>query len=189
MHHQIIDYYNRSMLRAAKITHRLTLHSILIVISLCCSSIISAQITVQKYPLEITCDVEALYELPPVQAESAFGGIVVRLEEEIFSGGCLGTLVRTFYFEDKTGEKAQASQTVHITDIMPPDLIGVPKDVTVKANQIPKVFPVDSRDNSGSICEVTFEEVIEANRITRIWTTSDPCGNITTAKQIITIVP
>lgn len=155
--------------------------------ALFCASRTVAQITVQKYPLEITCDVEALMELPPVQAESAFGGLVVRLEEEIFSGGCLGTLVRTFHFEDKTGAKAQATQTVHITDIMPPDLIGVPKDITAKAHQIPVAYPVDARDNSGSICEVQFEEKIEPHRIIRTWTTSDPCGNITTSRQIITI--
>lgn len=168
---------------------RMTIRSIIALVAIASVQGMQAQITIQKYPLEITCDVDAITQLPPVQAESAIGGLVVRLEEEIFSGGCLGTLVRTYYFEDKAGEKAQATQTIHITDIMPPDLIGVPRDVTVKAHQIPKAFPVDARDNSGTICEVTFNETVEADRIIRVWSTSDTCGNVTTAKQVITIVP
>jgi hypothetical protein len=159
--------------------------AVLFSIAAMCSLATSAQIQIQKYPLEITCDVESL---TPIQAESSFGGLVVHLEEEIFSGGCAGTLVRTFHFEDKTGAKAQAVQTVHLTDVLPPDLIGVPSNVSVTSDKIPKAYPVDARDNSGSICTVNFEEVVEERRITRIWTTTDPCGNVTTAKQIITIL-
>jgi hypothetical protein len=146
-----------------------------------------SQITIQKYASEISCDIEALAELPPIQAESQFGGMQVHLEEEIFSGGCLGTLVRTFRFEDKAGEKASAVQVVHLTDILPPDLIGVPSDISVKADQIPQVFPVDARDNSGSFCEVAFEEVREGNVILRTWSTVDGCGNSNQRTQKITL--
>jgi hypothetical protein len=151
------------------------------------SNAMRAQITIQKYPQEISCDVSALSELPAIQAESNFGGLVVHLEEEIFSGGCLGNLVRTFHFEDKIGEKATATQIVHITDIMPPDLIGIPTNITVKPNEIPKVYPIDARDNSGQFCEVSFEEKQEEKKIYRKWSATDPCGNMATATQIITI--
>jgi large repetitive protein len=151
------------------------------------SDALMAQITIQKYPREITCDIDAITELPTIQAESLFGGLVVHLEEEIFSGGCLGTLVRTFHFEDKAGEKATAIQTVHLTDIMPPDLIGVPANLTVKKDEIPPVFPIDARDNSGQFCEVQFSEKQEGNKIFRTWSATDPCGNQNSATQVLTI--
>jgi large repetitive protein len=160
---------------------------ILTLAALFCSTFLKAQITVQKYPREITCDIDAITELPTVQAESVFGGLVVHLEEEIFSGGCLGTLVRTFHFEDKAGEKATAIQTVHLTDIMPPDLIGVPGNISVKKDEIPLVFPIDARDNSGQFCEVKFTERQEGNKIFRTWSATDPCGNQNSATQILTI--
>jgi hypothetical protein len=99
----------------------------------------------------------------------------------------LGTLVRTFHFVDQAGEKASAVQIVHLTDILPPDLIGIPNDITVKADQIPQVFPVDARDNSGAFCEVLFQEVREGNILLRTWSTVDGCGNNNQRTQKITL--
>lgn len=166
-------------------SHHLTIF--LALMTMLITNMALGQITIQKFASEISCDIEALAELPPIQAESKFGGLQVHLEEEIFSGGCLGTLVRTFHFVDQAGEKASAVQIVHLTDILPPDLIGIPNDITVKADQIPQVFPVDARDNSGAFCEVLFQEVREGNILLRTWSTVDGCGNNNQRTQKITL--
>jgi hypothetical protein len=146
-----------------------------------------AQIKVQPYQTEITCDIDALAELPTISATSASGKVSISYEENIFSGGCLGTLVRTFRYSDTAGNKAEAQQIVHISDKQPPRLLGEAPNITTTRDMIPQPAQFGVIDNSGESFDVIFHEVIAENSITRTWLCTDSCGNTTRHTQIITL--
>jgi hypothetical protein len=148
---------------------------------------ISAQINIAPYSVQISCDVDGLPELPAITATSSAGQVASAYKEEIFSGGCLGTLVRTFDFSDPAGNKAMAQQFVNITDNEAPVLYGEARDLSTTAELLPEPVQFASRDNSGKEFPVQFSEKKEGNQIIRIWTCTDDCGNVAEKRQVITI--
>ena len=151
------------------------------------SASIHAQIKVQPYQTEITCDIDALAELPTISATSSSGKVSLTYEENIFSGGCLGTLVRTFNYTDPAGNKAEAQQIVHISDKQPPRLLGEAPNINTTRDMIPQPAQFGVIDNSGESFDVIFHEVVAGNSITRSWFCTDSCGNTTRHTQIITL--
>jgi hypothetical protein len=146
------------------------------------------QITIKDYPKQFSCEVDATDQLEFPIASSSCGVVTTRFNEEIFSGGCLGTVVRTIYYTDACGNKAEAQQYITLTDNLEPTLYGVPKSIEIPANQaIPAAVMVSSRDNSGQNFDVIFNETKEGNVITRTWTCTDSCGNIAKGVQTINI--
>ena len=158
---------------------------LLVLCSLCIYS--PAQIKIQSYQHEISCDIDALADLPTISATSAAGKVTLDYSENIFSGGCLGTLVRTFAYTDPAGEKAEAQQIVHITDRIPPRLLGEAPNISTTADMVPEPAQFAAVDNSGETFDVIFKEVKQDKRITRVWTCTDSCGNVARKTQIITL--
>jgi hypothetical protein len=151
-------------------------------------SFCQAQITIKPYLKEFKCDVDGVQDLDPVEATSDSGPVNTKIDEVIASGGCAGTLIRTYTFTDKFGNVAKAEQYIKLSDNLEPQLIGVPINVSVTEDQLPMASHVDSWDNIGQAPPVEFKESREGNVITRIWTCTDPCGNVASGKQIITII-
>jgi hypothetical protein len=147
----------------------------------------TAQIKVQPFQTEITYDIDALADLPTISATSSSGKISISYEENIYSGGCLGTLVRTFNYTDPAGNKAQAQQIVHISDKQPPRLLGEAPNITTTSDMIPQPALFGVIDNSGESFDVIFSEVRGDKSITRSWMCTDSCGNTTRHTQIITL--
>jgi len=146
------------------------------------------QITIKDYPKQFQCEVDATDQLEFPTATSSCGVVTTKFNEEIFSGGCLGTVVRTITYTDACGNKAEAQQYITLTDNLEPTLYGVPKNIEITATQaIPAAVMISSRDNSGQNFEVFFNESREENIITRTWTCTDACGNVAQAVQTITI--
>jgi hypothetical protein len=153
----------------------------------CLCLLSSAQIQVQSYHHETSCDIDALADLPTISATSLQGKVNITYEENIYSGGCLGTLVRTFKYVDAAGETAEAMQIVHITDHQAPRLLGEAPNITTTRDMIPEPAQFAAVDNSGESFDVIFKEVKSEQRITRLWTCTDSCGNIARRTQIITL--
>lgn len=145
----------------------------------------TAQIIVNDYSKEVRCEVQDLGNVPAVVAHSSAGDVVTQLSETTFSGGCLGTLVRTYSFSDKAGNSASAEQFIFLSDSVAPLLTGVPEDTFARPSEIPKPALVQSTDNSGRAYQVFFSEVATTKETTRTWTCTDDCGNTTQAKQVI----
>lgn len=145
----------------------------------------SAQIKVSNYQHEISCDIDALANLPTINATSPLGKVSISYDENIYSGGCLGTLVRTFTYTDPEGNKAEAQQIVHITDHTPPRLFGEAPNITTTPDMVPEPAQFGAVDNSGESFDVIFKEIKQEKRITRIWTCTDSCGNVARKTQII----
>lgn len=160
---------------------------ILPVILLLAVNTISAQITVESYPMKIRVDIEELDNVAPITANSTCGEVSVEFEDMTFSGGCLGTLARTYTFTDNCGNVERAQQYITLEDATPPDFDNAPSDMTVEANNIPDAPEVTASDNSGKMVRISFEEARDDNRITRIWEARDQCGNTIEHRQVITI--
>jgi hypothetical protein len=118
---------------------------------------------------------------------------VVIIEELLFSGGCLGTVFRTYQATDACGNVTIAEQLVQRFDNSAPELFNVPENITVACgDEIPA--PADdvfATDNCTVDVNVTFTEV-QTNEfcpydIIRTWTAVDSCGNETVGIQTISV--
>ena len=89
-----------------------------------------------------------------------------------------------------------------LMDVEAPTFAGVPADETVQCDAIPTAPIIGAQltatDNCDTDVDITFSEtttqsgdvsVCENNTytITRVWTATDDCGNVSTATQIITV--
>lgn len=147
-----------------------------------------SQITVNDYTRKVDIDVSKINELPPVVATSTCGDVKIEAVDNMFSGGCLGTLVRTYTYTDDCGNSATAEQYILLQDVEAPVLQNVPVDIVVSGKKIPKPVTVTATDNVGDDeVEVTMTETKVDNTVVREWTAADKCGNVSKAKQTITI--
>lgn len=146
-----------------------------------------AQIVVEPYEKQIKMNINDISKLPILRATSKSGEVKTTFTDQTFSGGCLGTLVRTYEFSDSQGNKTTADLYVSLEDTDAPIFTNVPADVVVEKNLIPMVTSPNASDNSKLEVEVTFAENREGKVITRIWTSTDVCGNQAIATQRITI--
>lgn len=146
-----------------------------------------SQITVADYPKKISCDVDATFELPAPAATSPCGEVTSTFDDQLFSGGCLGTLVRNYVYSDGCGASATADQYILITDNAEPVLIGVPDSISEEVALLPEAPMVSARDNSGQVVDVSFSETLEGKKLIRTWSSTDACGNTATARQMITL--
>lgn len=147
--------------------------------------IANAQITVQPYTIEMRADIDKLAEISPVVATSTCGMVTSSHEDLLFSGGCLGNLVRTYVFTDECGNTARAQQFLVLDDKVPPVMSEVPATLTASLSSIPEVGEVTATDNSKGEIEIVFNEIKEKDRIIRTWTAQDQCGNTSIMKQVI----
>lgn len=107
--------------------------------------------------------------------------------------GCIRTVTRTWTVTDSCGNTATASQTVSFTrDTQGPTFTGVPANATVQCDGIPAAPTVTANDNCSPSVAVTFSQVANVvegcGTITRTWTSTDLCGNTSTATQTLTVV-
>jgi hypothetical protein len=149
----------------------------------------SAQISLNNYPKQFECQIDAISDIEIPKAVSTCSEITSTFSDQIFSGGCLGTLVRTYSFKDTCGNAATAEQYISLKDNQAPNLIGEAKDMMVKKGQaIPKAVELSSQDNSGQVYPVTMQENTSKNLITRTYSCEDACGNRIEVIQRITII-
>ena len=125
--------------------------------------------------------------------------INIAFEETITAGVCPGnyTITRSWTATDACGNAQVAAQTITVVDDSAPVLSNIPADETVACNAIPAVSNTVSATDNCEISEsinITFNETLTAgsctgnNTITRSWTATDNCGNISTATQTLTVI-
>ena len=108
--------------------------------------------------------------------------------------GLTGTATVTFTASDDCGNTTTTSATFTIIDTTNPTFNEVlPADATVECDAVPTAEILTASDSCGD-ATVTFDETQVAGScanesvITRTWTATDDCGNITTHTQILNIV-
>lgn len=158
----------------------------LILFALAMTTSLSAQITVDSYPIELAANIDQLDEVAALTAQSTCGEVSVEVKEAIYSGGCLGNLVRTYVFSDECGNVARAEQFIKLEDTTPPVIEEVAANLTSSSmDKLPEAPAIKANDNSGKPVEVSLSEKRMGDEVVRVWTAEDQCGNTSIVKQTI----
>jgi hypothetical protein len=106
--------------------------------------------------------------------------------------GSTYTVVRTWTAIDGSGNSVSGDQLIVVQDTTAPALVGVPADVTVECDSVPAVASVSATDACDAP-SLVFDEVktdgtcVGSYTLTRTWTATDACGNVTVATQVVTV--
>ncbi len=142
-------------------------------------------------PADATVECDAIPATATVTAtDNCSTGLTVDYSETIGTG-CPYTITRTWEATDDCGNTATATQTINVIDTTDPVLAGVPSDATVECDAIPSAATVTATDNCSTGLTVNYSETIGTGcpyTITRTWTTTDDCGNTSTATQTINVI-
>lgn len=133
---------------------------------------------------------------------TATGSITIDIDDVTtgFDGSCtnmvVGTITRTFTATDLCGNvNSSCVQVITVVDMEAPTFT-TPPDITIQCTQ--DTFPAttgdvtDEADNCSSVIEVDFSDSFMSGTcpvidiITRTWTATDECGNVSTGVQTIT---
>ncbi len=99
-------------------------------------------------------------------------------------------ITRKFVVSDSAGNTAAATQLVSVVDTQPPQLLGVPTNMTVAFYPIPAPPLVTAEDVCEEDAQISFEDSFRGvyqPQIRRIWRAIDGCGNSVSATQLITV--
>ncbi len=150
--------------------------------------------------LTVECDDVPVLSEASATAEDNCSEVVdfVFLEQVVDGGDCAqdGYLVLMhcgWEATDACGNTSTFYIFVKVVDTTPPLIMDVPADVTVDCNAVPPVADVTVMDNCDDAVALTFDQTTQAGNcpgnyvLTRTWTATDHCGNISTATQIVTV--
>ncbi|HMG15377.1 MAG TPA: gliding motility-associated C-terminal domain-containing protein, partial [Saprospiraceae bacterium] len=118
--------------------------------------------------------------------------VAVTVSEQTIQGSCPQTkiILRTYTATDDCGNIAKCTQKISVSDTHPPVISGVPADVSVECT-VPAVALVKATDVCDPNPALVFNETIPSGKcpytVTRKWTATDACGNVSTKTQIITV--
>ena len=163
--------------------------------------------------IDIACDqVDQL----SLSATDNCGDVELSFSDLQFSGGCAGTLFRTYTASDGCGNSAQADQIIHLFDDEAPQIINFPDNQDLNceafaAYEIPELVVVDNCDDNpelnylgevmdGDTCNFTIThswfvtvmdvpgECEDSQDQMRIFRGIDNCGNQVMAVQNINYI-
>ncbi len=102
------------------------------------------------------------------------------------------TIYRMWTVYTPCQQSFEVEQEIYVVDSKAPTVDNLPADITVQCGAVPAASAVVWKDNCSNTPVVTMKEVtlpIDAfsSKIVRTWTAKDPCGNIATQSQNITI--
>ncbi len=153
---------------------------------------VAPEISVDETYISVECDELDNIEEPSVSDDCTT--VEVTFEDVLMSGGCYGTIYRTWTATDFCGNTATAVQYITVTDFTPPTIYGVGENMTVECDAVDGPPAVWSEDNCGGDVQLTFnEEIIPGDcpnewTIVWTWTATDYCDNVATAQKVVEVV-
>ena len=162
-------------------------------------------------PKDLVAEVGAIPAPPMVTASDDCEGPTPVEFEEIFVGSNLCSsdsslentqkIIRRWIASDSCNNSAVAEQIIIVQDTTPPVFAEIPENIAVECHSIPDPSVVFASDNSGTDVTFDFTETQRGTnvcldspskehpqKLERIWTASDHCGNRSEIKQTISIV-
>jgi len=108
-------------------------------------------------------------------------------------GACPYYYVKTWTATDNCDNEGTADQTVYVSDTTPPELTGVPEDVTLECgDSMPYAANVTADDECDGDLGLTESTIEIEDGCTIAWVTTywaeDSCGNVKTAESTLTVV-
>ena len=139
----------------------------------------------------IECDQDVVRD--DATASDNCSGAEVTVEEEIVAGDCPQSyqIVRTFTATDNCDNETMATQTITVQDTTAPELT-IPADYTVECSDDMPMEAASATDNCGMVTISEVQSIVSGDctgnyTITRAFTATDECGNMTSATQTITV--
>lgn len=163
---------------------------------LICDSAFSQQNAIELIDFEqkVRVNTRDLKDAELVQAKTSCPGeLNITFADEKFSGGCAGTLQRTYTIVDNCGTSQEAVQYITLVDDTPPVFHKSPEDLTLESrSDYRKPETLVAFDESGVEVTVVVDETVSFDDpdyavVHRTWTATDMCDNTATANQIIRI--
>ena len=133
----------------------------------------------------------------PIETKGGCGKITSSIKEETIKYTCKANYIvkRTYSFIDECNTSLSFEQYIRVQDTIPPVFIGdLPKDITLQeGDNIPIQTYLKAIDGcSSTIVTHSVDREVNKGRVSKVvytWVATDACGNKTTHKQVITIVP
>ncbi|WP_188495866.1 HYR-like domain-containing protein, partial [Flavobacterium palustre] len=150
---------------------------------------------VETLPDNVTVECSEIPQPATLTATDNCGTAAVTFAEVKTEGACAGayTLTRTWTATDLCNNTTTHVQTISVEDKTKPVFVEtLPDNVTVECSEIPQPATLTATDNCGTAA-VTFAEVktegacAGAYTLTRTWTATDLCNNVTTHVQTISV--
>ncbi|MCF7559960.1 gliding motility-associated C-terminal domain-containing protein, partial [Sabulilitoribacter multivorans] len=149
----------------------------------------------QTLPTDMTVECDSVPTADALTASNTCGDISVVYDETRTDGDCPNSysLLRTWTATNICGVTIEHNQTITVIDSTPP-VLTLPNNVTAECSD--DLSPINfgeatATDNCDPNPVVTFNDVRTDGAcsgtytITRTWTATDSCGNVSTADQII----
>ncbi len=149
-------------------------------------------------PPDISVSCESIPSVgTPIASDNCDPTVTINYIGEIRQdGSCLNTylLLRHWSAGDQCGNIATAEQVITVQDLTPPVYTYVPEPVTISCDAIPSVGIPSAIDNCDVSVVIIYDGETRVNGscpesyiLNRKWTATDHCGNISIAKQVITV--
>lgn len=138
---------------------------------------LNAQISFNSHPVEIKANVKEIGAIATPTAQSSCGEVTIELDEKIFSGGCAGVLVREYKATDSCGNSANTSQFIHLTDDEAPVFVNATAEIQINAEGEIPLFTPGVIDAGKQDIALKYEDQVLSDRVNRVWTAEDSCGN------------
>src|SRR4029434_7934417 len=142
----------------------------------------------------IDCPATPVYAVAtaPEACASAF---TLTFADVTTAGACAGSysVTRTWTATDACKNISTASQTINVQDVTAPVIAALPGPTTIDCPATPSFAVATATDACGSAFTLTFANVTTAGAcagsysVTRTWTATDACNNISTASQTINV--
>lgn len=149
--------------------------------------------TFDPFEMEIDLACDQVDQLS-VSANDNCGEVELSFTDLQFSGGCAGTLYRTYIASDGCGNSTQADQIIHLFDDQAPQIINFPKNQDLSceafaAYEIPELVVMDNCDDDPELSYLG--EVMDGDTcnftITHSWLTEDQCGNELVQELVLSV--
>ncbi|MEO5788439.1 gliding motility-associated C-terminal domain-containing protein [Gelidibacter sp.] len=151
-----------------------------------------------ELPAESTVECGSTYAFAPATAtDTCDSEVALTYEDVTVAGACDNnySITRTWTATDACGNTSTASQTINVQDTNAPNLVTeYEAEITITCDNIPMVPELVFEDACSNNIEVAFTETSTAGDnsknyvITRTWTVSDLCDNISIHTQIINVI-
>ncbi|MEE2918959.1 MAG: T9SS type A sorting domain-containing protein [Bacteroidota bacterium] len=148
---------------------------------------------VEALPVDLTVECDAIPVADVLTATDNCQGVEVLYEETQVAGDCANasTIFRTWTATDDCGNSTSHTQEMTVIDTTAPELT-VPDGYTAECSAAHPLADAIATDNCG---EVTIEVDADTSSVTcentyvvtRIFTATDACGNVTVGQQVINI--
>ena len=150
---------------------------------------------VDEYSIEVTVYCDQSDAIPAPTASDACSQVTMEYTDVLYSGGCPGTIGRSYTFTDQCGNAAYATQFITVLDNVAPVFNFVPEPRTFVCGE---AYTAPASAQASDLCDsdvqVNFTSTIapsdcpQQQLVINTWTAIDECLNQTSVQVTDTII-